>query len=60
MQVQNTLIILETTVLPGTSKNIILPALTEKDQKSINYAMNEGIKFYAMSFVNYSSDIFIL
>tara|TARA_B100001250_G_C19772276_1_gene777734 strand:- start:43 stop:1047 length:1005 start_codon:yes stop_codon:yes gene_type:complete len=39
------------------SKNIKLPALTEKDKKSINLAMNEGIKFYAMSFVNHSSDI---
>jgi len=39
------------------SKNIKLPALTEKDKKSIILGMNEGIKFYAMSFVNNSSDI---
>ena len=39
------------------SKNIKLPPLTEKDMKSINLAMNENIKFYAMSFVNNSSDI---
>ncbi len=42
------------------SRNIKLPALTDKDKKSINLAMNEGIKFYAMSFVNYSSDILLI
>ncbi|MAV57004.1 MAG: hypothetical protein CMI79_05715 [Candidatus Pelagibacter sp.] len=39
------------------SQNIKLPPLTEKDEFALKLAIKNGIKFFAMSFVNRSKDI---
>ena len=38
-------------------QNIKLPSLTEKDLFGIKLALKNGVKFFAMSFVNRSSDV---
>lgn len=44
--------------LPGT--HISLPALTEKDRNDINLGVEEGVDFYALSFVREADDLDIL
>ena len=39
------------------TQNINLPALTEKDKFAIKHAIANGIKYYAMSFVNKKKDV---
>ncbi len=41
--------------LPGT--NLSIPLITEKDRKDIEFGINNGADFFAMSFVSSSEDI---